>query len=307
MARSFEELTGEFDYIKRKYPAPDEQVKILPGILIDGTQVVGTCREDELESGLTYCFYGFWSETKYGKQFMFHSFRLAQPSGKRGTIAYLQRGPGIGRKRAEQIWDIYGPAALEAFRTEPGKVAAKVSGLTEQRAKEAATYFAAHVALEATTKDLLELLAGGGFPRKLIDKLIEKWGARAAVLIRENAYRLMIFRNVGYGKADKLYLQLGGRPDTAERLGWCAWNALHKEREGHTWRPLEFGILAITKGVAGVDVVPQAGLDWAIQQHHIAVRKNGDGKVWIAEGERAAAEKRLASQVHRAMVEGVEA
>ena len=308
MPRKYEELTGEFDYIKRKYPAADGQFKILPGILLDGTQIVGYCGEDDFECGMTYLFRGYWQDDpRYGRQFFFHSFGVAQPVGQRGTVAYLTRGPGIGRKRAKLIWDLYGQDALDAIRERPEEVAAKVSGLTTDRAKEAAAYFKAHKDREIVTRDLEELLAGGGFPRRLIDKLIERWGARAAILIRENAYRLVLFSGVGYGKADKLYLQLGGRPDTPERLGWCCWSALHKDRSGSTWLPLEFGRQAISKGVAGVDAKPQDGIDWAVAEHHIAVRRDAAGRQWIAEGSKAAAEARLANQVHRAMVEGVEA
>jgi len=274
-------------------------------LLVDGTTVKGRAREDELESGLTYLFRGYWSEhPKYGKQFAFYSFGVAQPVGQRGTIAYLTRGPGIGRKRAQTIWELYGQGSLDAIRDRPKEVAAKVKGLTEEKATEAATYFQAHKDREIVTRDLEELLAGGHFPKRLIDRLIEKWGAKAAERIRANAYILMRFSGVGFGKADRLFLQLGGQPDTPERLGWCAWNALHKDRDGHTWRPLEFGRQAITKGVAGVDVVPQAGIDWAVERHHIAIRRDERGRVWIAEQERAVSEKRLASQVHKAIVEG---
>jgi hypothetical protein len=306
MPRKYEELLGEMDYEKNVFGQDEDRTIV--GVLADSSQVKGKAREGELETGLTYLFRGFWTEhPRYGKQFQFYSFGVAQPVGQRGTVSYLTRGPGIGRKRAQLIWEKYGQDALEVVRERPEELSAAIAGLTEQKAKEAAAYFRAHKDREIVTRDLEELLRGGGFPRKLIDKLIEKWGARAAVLIRKNAYRLMVFSGVGYGKADKLYLQLGGQPDTPERLGWCAHNALHKDREGSTWRPLEFGRMAITKGIAGVDVVPQAGLDWAIKEHHIAVRRNGDGRVWIAEGERAEAEKRLASQVHRAMVEGAAA
>jgi len=305
MARTYEELTGIFDYESHVFGKDDDRAIV--GRLEDTTTVRGKAREGELESGLTYLFRGFWTEhPRYGKQFQFHSFGVSQPAGERGTVSYLTRGPGIGRKRAKQIWELYGQESLEAVRERPEEVAAKVNGLTDAKAKEAAAYFQAHKDREVVTRDLEELLSGGGFPKRLIDKLIERWGAKAAENIRSNAYLLMAFRNVGYGKADRLYLQLGGRPDAVERLGWCAWNALHKDRDGSTWRPVEFGRQAIQAGVAGVDANPQAGLDWAIQERHIAVRRNGcpGGRVWIAEAERAAAEKRLANEVHRAMVEG---
>ena len=302
MARTYEELLGEMDFERNVFGVDDDRTIV--GVLADSTVVKGKAKQGELECGLTYLFRGFWTEhPRYGKQFAFYSFGVAQPVGQRGMVSYLTRGPGIGRKRAQLIWELYGHDSLEAIRERPVEVAAKLQGLSETKAKEAAAYFQAHKDREIVTRDLEELLAGGGFPKKLTDKLIEKWGAKAAARIRANPYCLMIFRNDGFGRADKLYLQLGGRPDAAERLGWCAWNALHKDRDGSTWRPWEFGEVAIRKAVAGVDVVPVDGIRWAIQYTHIAVCFSG-GRNWISERERAEAEQRLADEVHRAMVEG---
>ena len=305
MPRQYEELTGEFDHERYVFGENDDRTVIAQ--LDDGATVKGRAREGELETGITYLFRGYWTtHPRYGKQFAFHSFGVAQPVGQRGTVSYLTRGPGIGRKRAKQIWDLYGPDSLEAIRERPEEVAAKVKGLTTERAMEAATYFQAHKDREIVERDLAELIGGGGFPKRLPTKLIEKWGAKAAELIRQNAYCLMVFSGVGFGKADKLYLQLGGRPDNPERLGWAAWNALYKDRDGSTWRPLEFGVQAILKGIGGTDTPPAAGLEWAVGAGEIVFRRDEAGRRWIAEKARASAERRLANQVHRAIVEGVE-
>jgi len=302
MARKYEELTGIFDFESHVFGTGDDRAIV--GRLENSTTVRGKAREDELATGLTYLFRGYWNDhPRYGRQFAFHSFGIAQPVGQRGTVSYLTRGPGIGRKRANLIWERYGQDALEVVRERPKEIAAAIAGLTEEKAKEAAAYFKVHKDREIVTRDLEELLGGGGFPKKLVERLIEKWGPRAAGLIRENAYRLMMFRGVGFGKADKLYLQLGGRPDNAERVGWCIWNALHKDRDGSTWRPVEFGVQAARAGIAGVDVNPRAGLDWAVENRHVAIQKDVAGKEWIAESERAGAEKRLANEVHRAQIE----
>lgn len=304
MVKHLEELTGEFDYIRRQYAQGEDQVKILPGILVDGTQVVGVVREDELECGLTYTFGGYWQESKYGKQFHFSSVRLSQPSGKRGTIAYLKRGPNLGTKRAEQIWETFGPESLKAIREKPGEVAAVVKGLTPEMAEVAAAYFREHIALESTTKELLELLAGLGVPKNLIQKLIERYGMKAAELLRENPWLIMRFSGVGFSRADRLYLNLGKDPASKERMGWCAWNSLHKDRDGNTWRPLVFGVNSIRKGIAGIDASAETGIDWAIQEGIIVVKIEA-GITWIAERAKAEAETRLANQVHRAIMEAV--
>lgn len=303
MPRNYEELTGILDFERNVFGQGDDRNVV--AVLECGTIVRGRAKEDELQTGMTYLFRGHWTiHPKYGKQFRFYSFGISQPVGQRGTIAYLTRGPHIGRKRAMQIWEIYGQDALEAIRERPDEVAAKVSGLTTERAKEAAAYFKAHVDREIVERDLAELLGNGGFPRRLPDKLIEVWGAKAAERIRENAYCLIRFSGVGFGKADKLYLQLGGVPDSPERLGWAAWSALHKDRDGSTWKPLEFGIQAILKGIGGTDTPPGEGIKWAMESGNIVGRVDSAGRRWIAEKERASAESRLANQVYRAMVEG---
>lgn len=303
MARDCENITGILDYEKNVFGAADDRTVI--AALEDGTVVKGKAREDELQAGITYLFRGNWTDhPKYGKQFRFHSFGVSQPVGQRGTVSYLTRGPHIGRKRATQLWDIYGQDALEAIRERPEEVAAKVNGLTEERAREAAAYFKAHVDREIVERDLAELLGNGGFPRKLPEKLIEAWGAKAAEKIRANAYCLMRFPGVGFGKADKLYLNLGGAPDTPERLGWAAWNSLHKDRDGSAWRPLEFATQAILKDIGGTDTPPAAGIQWGLESGNLVGRVDEKGRRWIAERERAAAESRLANQVYRAMVEG---
>jgi len=298
------EITGVLDYERNVFGADDDRTVI--AILADGTVVKGKARKGELEHDLTYLFRGYWTEhPRYGKQFAFHSFGVAQPAGKRGTVAYLSRGPGIGRKRAMQLWNLYGADAINAIRSNPEGVAAEINGLAAEKATQAAAYFQAHKDREVVTRDLEELLSGGRFPKRLIDRLIERWGAKAAELIRENPYRLIMFSGVGYAKADQLYLRLGGDPVTPERLGWCCWAALHKDSSGSTWQPIGFGYKAIQKGVAGMDAKPDHGINWAIEQDHIAYRRDetGRGREWIAEGGRAAAEMKLTNHIHRAITE----
>ena len=134
--------------------------------------------------------------------------------------------------------------------------------------------------------------------QRLIDKLIEKWGAKQRSGSEQRC--LVRFSGVGHVKADKLYLQLGGRPDS--RSGWGGQPGPHCN--GQDWQHVAAtgirsgrhneGRLRRSRDAAG-------GIAVAEREHLIAVA----GFCWrqIAEQERAAAERRLASQVHRAMVE----
>lgn len=298
MARQTEELLGEFDYVQRQYAASDGQVKIMPGRLVDGTQVIGYVKEDCLETGMTYLFRGFWSHhPKYGPQFMFSSVGLSQPDGQRGTVNYLQRAPGFGAKRAHRAWELWGKDALETVREKPQEVAAAI-GMTEQLATEAAAWLKAHLYQEQVQRDLEEL----GLGRRQIDWAISKYGAAAAETIRENAFVLMACWGVGFLKADKLYLELGGDPAADERLAWCAWNELHREREGSTWSRSEICTKAIVQSVVGGGVEPARGIQHGIDTGFIS-RRTIDGQTWLSESDRAAAEMRLASHVYRAIQE----
>ena len=268
MARKVEELVAEYDYTERHYPASDGQVKILPGRLMDGTQVVGYCDEDQMQCGLTYLFRGYWSEYRGQKQFQFHSVGIAQPVGQRGTIAYMQRGPGIGGKRARAIWDKYGQSSLEAIRERPEEIAASGLRITEEVAREAAAWFQSHKDREIVIRDLEEI----GLSKRQQEWAIEQWGARAAEVIRANYFELMKCRGVGFSRADKLYLENGGDPQSIERLGWAAWNGLHREREGNTWTDPAICFTAIRKSVTVLETLPGAGIDWGVAAGHIANR-----------------------------------
>ena len=294
------ELVGEYDYTMWSYPGSDGQIKVLPGRLIDGTQVVGYVDEDQLQRGVTYLFRGVWVEhPKYGKQFIFQTCGIAQPIGERGTVNYLQRGPHIGEKRAKELWLKYGKDALEVVRERPEEIAAAIAGLTEEKAKEAAAWFNEHKDQERTVRGLEEM----GLTKWQQKAVIAKWGSRSGEMIRDNAFVLMTIRGFGFGFADKIYLKLGGNPASVERIGWCAWNAIHRERDGNTWVDIRVCFAAISESVSGIRVDPQAGILWAKKNGHIVSRLDKQGKEWLSNRLRDASEDRLANAVCQAIMD----
>lgn len=297
MARRYEELIGEFDRERNIFGEGDSRTII--GLLDDGTVIKGRAVEGALETGLGYRFWGYWGEhPRYGRQFNFFSFTIAQPSGKRGTIAYLQRAPNIGRKRAERLWETHGPGAVEAIRERPEEVAAWLDGLTVEKAQQAAAFLQEHLLLEATTTELLDL----GLNTRQIEWAIGQFGARAAAALRENMYLLMQAKGTGFAQADRLYLQCGGDPAAVHRVGWCSWNALHRDTDGHTWRPLGFCLDRVEKEIAGVEADYRAGIEWAVAERKIVLREVGK-TTYAATFSRAMAEQSVAGEIHRAEVE----
>ena len=301
MARIVEEISGEFEFERNVFNSGEDRTII--GELADGTTIKGRASEGSLEHGLTYRFYGNWTNhPKYGKQFAFQSFTLATPSGQRGTVSYLQRGPGIGRKRALQIWDAFGSESLEVLRYMPDKVANAIGGMPLEKWVSAAEYFQKLAGVEAVTIELTELLGGRGFPRTLITAVMEKWGNAAPDFIRGNPYILMQFKGAGFLRTDALYLELGHPADSVERQAYCIWHALHSDTEGHTWLPLDRCVKHLERNIAGGTVDAEKAVEWALGENLIVVH-GANGDRWLAAFERAAAEMKIADCVHQAEVE----
>lgn len=297
-----EELIAEFDFERHVFGRGESRMVI--GDLCDGRVVKGRAAEGALETGLTYRFYGQWTRhPKYGQQFAFSSFTQALPAGQRGTVAYLQRCRGIGRKRALKIWEKFNSESLTVLKDRPAEVAEAV-GIKEEVAVEAAEFFRRIERIEGITIELTELLAGKGFPRRLVETVIGEWGAEGPGMIRDNPYVLMQFSGCGFVRCDQLYLELGKDSAAIERQARCAWYVLHKDSEGHTWQPIGVVYDAINQNVAGAEVDCVAAIAWGIENDLIVARDHG-GQQWVAEAVRAAAEERLARGVRTAEVDYV--
>src|SRR5262249_12119937 len=159
------------------------------------------------------------------------------PHGHAGVVKYLMdEAPNVGRRRADQLWDAFGPEAVAVLRSDPRRVV-PAGILTESAAREASEALAGAAALERTKIDLVGPFAGRGFPGKLIQACIDEWGARAAESIRRDPFTLLTkdMPGCGFKRCDRLYIDLGGRPDRLKRQMLCAWNALREDGTGDTW------------------------------------------------------------------------
>jgi hypothetical protein len=253
-----------------------------------------------LTLGLTYRWHGqYETHEKYGEQFAFSTFSACVPHDKRGVIAYLVSiADNVGEKRAERLWDLYGPLAIPTLRTNPEGVAqAGVMSLAD--AKEAAQTLHNEAAFESVKVDLLGLLAGRGFQLgRIIKECLRRWQARAPEVIRRNPYALLMhkFPSAGWKRVDRLYLDLGKPPAARKRQALCAVHHLRSSGDGHTWFAAAVVGNAITAAVpSGAD--PVAALRLAIRARLLARRREADGSVWLAEWNKAANEETIARSV----------
>lgn len=297
-----EELTGTFLCERNVFQEDDPELRTVIGTLEDGTTIKGRAQSGDLESGLSYRFLGRWSvHPTWGKQFHFSSFALATPSGQRGTIKYLARGPGLGLKRAKEIWQRFGEDSLQVCREQPKRLAT-IKGITLATAEAIAEFFQQYVRLERVTIELNDLLAARGFPRTLIDRVIREWGERAPAIIRENPYRLMAWRNVGFATADALYLELGHDPAAVERQAWCIFHACQTSGDGHTWWPVSHAGSVLRQSISTDGADLQAAIQYGERHGMLATRWSPALSHVTLDGN-ANAEERLARHVHAAVRE----
>jgi exodeoxyribonuclease V alpha subunit len=266
------------------------------------------CPPDELVQGLSYRFYGSWSNhERHGKQFVAKTYVRVQPHGRAGVIRYLTTtcaGNGVGQQTAIKLWDKFGGDAVRILRESP-EVAVAAVGMphfTEDKASASSRILQEEQALEAVHIDLIDLLGGRGFPRDTAKKAVGEWGNKAAELIRRNPYLLMRFRGCGYLRTDQLYLDQGGRPAALKRQALAAWYAIARDTEGNTWHRPEYVEAGIRGRVGGAEVVPVPAMILAKRGGLLSVIRNGDGVPWLAERRKADNERTVAEHV-RAMLD----
>lgn len=275
----------------------------------DGAVIVkADCPPDELIGGLSYRFYGHWVEhERHGRQFQAKTYVRVQPHGKTGVIRYLTTtcaGHGVGHSTAMRLWDKFAGDAVRILREEP-EVAAAAVGLahfTDEKAAAASVVLKEESALEAVHIDLIDLLGGKGFPRDTAKKAVAEWGNKAAELIKKNPYLLMRFPRCGFLRTDQLYLDQGGRPAALKRQALCAWYAIARDTEGHTWYQPQVAEVGIRAHVSGTEVQPVAAMILAKRGRLLSVTRSSNGVPWLAESRKADNERTIAEYV-RTMLE----
>lgn len=291
--------------------------------------VKGDAEPDELQPRGRYRFYGRTSNyrnKKTGqdeKQFNFQTFVQAQSHDREGVIEYLARagaGNGMGRGTAAKLWEAFGSDAIRIIREDPDQLRAVNNRITAEQAERISKILDSQKATEDATVELTNLLAGRGFPKTTARKAIKKWGNRAAQVIGRDPYALMAFRGCGFKTCDALWLELGHSPDRLRRQALCAWHSVASNTDGHTWFPVETVVQAIRQSIGSTKARPKQAIKLALRlarlspNHYGAlagIRSDGvsgpiideGGRVWIAEGRKAEAERTLAELVDSAIDE----
>ena len=273
----------------------------------DFASAKGKDPREELTVSGTYVFFGRWGEYRGKKQFLWSTFAEREPLTRRGVVAYFQRIPGIGPTRAEKIWQAFRSDSLRIGEHQPELLVAKC-GLKEDVADEVSRWLAVNKQTSHTKVRLIGMLANHGLPLNLTDRLIYKWGAKAANMVEEWPHRLCLFKGVGFARADQIYLSLGGDPNRVFRQSLAAWNDLRASND-HTWYLAERCIRTIYEQI-GSAAKPKQALKLAKRFGAIEFQRTEEdevtlsdtGKVvWACEKAKADQERTTAAKVAEAM------
>jgi exodeoxyribonuclease V alpha subunit len=249
---------------------------------------------EELQVGITYRFYGYWTQhPRWGAQFHASSFVLCEPHGSAGIVAYLRRAPGVGAVTAMKLEELWGDRAVEFLREDPTRCVkeSKLRGLNEERAERASVFLRRQKGTEDATIDLMGMFAGRGFPQKTAARSIRLWGNRAAKIVRQNAYRLLVLPGCGFARCDQLFLALGGRPDRLKRQTLCIWNGMHRDGSGDTWFSTDFVNQTLSEQLGGCEKRAVKAVKLGLRANLLAVKAIQDtGERWIALQKNAEAE-----------------
>jgi len=213
-----EELTAVFcseDYVFEN-DGPDNRAVVIT-VKLPNRQTLrcrGVAADGAFNKGLQYRLFGHYTtHAKYGRQFAFNSFVEETPLDPEAVVAYLMQCRGVERgsismRVAEALVEKYGVEAVEKLIENPVEAADGIKLWDATKAAIAAGILQKQRSTQRTKIDLIQLFDGYKFPKKIVDMVIRRFGAGAAVEIRKNPFHLCQFRGVGFKLADQLYCAL---------------------------------------------------------------------------------------------------
>lgn len=270
-----------------------------------------------------YRFYGTHKEYRGEPQFAARSFTLAEQHDRGAVVRYLEAagaGYGFGAASASTLFDKFGAAAVTVVRTDPetAHAALKAAGrcrVSLANMKVIASILERSERTENTRIAIDGIIRGIGFPRNLPKELIQRYGVRAADILKTDPFRLIEdgVYGCGFAKVDALYMRMGLPPNAMVRQVFSAIHGLKKDRSGSVWFPVQFAEAAIEKNVGGVEINPPQAIKEAIEKEYLStvftsspggaplVHASGEqpgGRIqWIAERRRDSAELLIAEKL----------
>lgn len=196
------------DSRKEDFPWDDEQEFSAKGDLV------------RPQIGLEYRLVGRWVESpKWGRQLQIDEAIAVYPVSASGISEYLSENiKNIGPVTAQRLISLYGGQTLEICKAEPERVAREVRGISLKKAMEISESLCQNQGEEKSLIEIKRLFHGTGIPRKVVAELVERYGDKAALRVRENPYALTEYSGVSFPRADAVGSRCGISKDAPERI-----------------------------------------------------------------------------------------
>jgi exodeoxyribonuclease V alpha subunit len=179
---------------------------------------------------------------------------------------------------------------------------AETTGLNLDLCQDAAESLTRDMRFQDTKIQLHALFAGRGFQGKLIGECLDRWGPKAADVIRKNPFRLLDMTSAGFKRCDKLYLDCGLPPDAMKRQAICAANLVRTARDGHTWFDAHEIASRLKDLIPGAD--PVRAFKLGLRAKLLDKHRDEAGKLWITTAVRAYCERAIVDHVRRLSAAG---
>ncbi len=318
---------GETIIASARLSSDSHQIAAKNGINPDHPITIrGAASLDDFTTGQNYRLIGHWTDytnkrtQTTEKQFSFKTFAEHIPPTTEGITGYIAshgKGFGVGPSKAARLVKEFGiEDVLNVCRTQPDEIK-RVAKIDIELATEFSKMLATKAETESTSLALDSLLAGNGFPKTLIRRVIKEWGATAPKRITEDPFCLMAFRGVGFRLADKLYMRLGLDPANIRRQALAIQWILSSDSSGHIWflateiaNKLQSVIGSTTDFIAAV----KHARDIEFPPLVVTLRTDGNTghvsesgqSLWIADANEARNESELADRITEASSEARE-
>ncbi len=181
-----------------------------------------TCRGYFLPDNkrLVYSFTGqFINDKKYGYEFEVENYTEHVTNDKDSIITYLSSGviKGIGAKKAEDIYKMFGSKTLTVLETNPEKLV-MVKGISRNTLEKIVKSYNENKGAREITKYLLPY----GISPKMAMAVFRQFGFDSVRKVKENPYVLCMVRGLTFEDADRVAEKEGIPKDSDERFFACA-------------------------------------------------------------------------------------
>jgi exodeoxyribonuclease V alpha subunit len=181
---------------------------------------------------------GSWEENrKFGPQFKISSCEIIPPSSAEGIEKYLSSGliKGIGPVMAERIVARFGPDTLRIISEEPKRLR-EIQGIGRKTFEKILASWEEHKNLRET----MIFLQAQDISPTYAAKIIKQYGGAAALVVREQPYKLSYdIHGIGFKQADSIARKMGIPHDSPARAAAGVLHALTEMMgEGHTFFPM---------------------------------------------------------------------